>query len=173
MFICYLLAVFLGSEMDYFMRSANILTLQEGVDHYEEAHYSKWNCYMHTLGMPFTIYGLAIFLPALFKLTYEKAILFRTSLLLFYLAHYMQIDLKIGLMTYIFFSIPAIRANYTYDEKRRSWMLLKGFIISFSALSFQEYFGHYLGGDIASRGESVPNAIMYAMYFSVYHIFQS
>ena len=74
-------------------------------------------------------------------------------------------------MTYILFSLTAIRANYTYNEKRRYRMLIKGFLISFSALSFQEYFGHYLGGDIASRGESVPNAIMYAMYFSVYHIF--
>jgi uncharacterized membrane protein YGL010W len=171
MFIYYLISVFLGSNMDYFMKKANILTLQEGVDHYEEAHYSKWNCYMHTIGMPFTVYGLALFLPALFKLTYKKAIIFRTSVLLFYLAHYVYIDLYIGFLTYILFSLAAIRANYTYNEKRRYWMLMKGFLISFSALSFQEYFGHYLGGDIASRAESVPNAIMYAMYFSVYHIF--
>ena len=140
MFIYYLISVFLGANMDYFMKKANILTLQEGVDHYEEAHYSKWNCYMHTLGMPFTIYGLALFLPALFKLTYEKAIVFRTSVLLFYLTHYIHINLQIGLMTYILFSLAMIRANDTYDEKRIPWMLLKGFTISLLALSFQEYF---------------------------------
>ena len=50
-------------------------------------------------------------------------------------------------------------------------LVLTGLSISVSALLFQEVFGHYLGGDIPSRWEAIPNAILYAKYFAVSHIF--
>ena len=47
-----------------------------------------------------------------------------------------------------------------------------GFSISFIALVFQEIAGHYYGGDDPSRLEAIPNAIIYAMYFSFSHMIE-
>ena len=38
-------------------------------------------------------------------------------------------------------------------------------MIAFTSLFIQEYIGHYLGGDIPSRIEAIPNAIVYANFF--------
>ena len=33
----------------------------------------------------------------------------------------------------------------------------------------QEVFGHYIGGDAPSRVEAIPNAILYAPFYSISH----
>ncbi len=38
------------------------------------------------------------------------------------------------------------------------------------SLVIQESIGHYIGGDPPSRPEAVPNAIVYACYYSVNHL---
>jgi hypothetical protein len=169
--VLYVYSTIFGLLLHNILNSFGVLVLQEGVEHYREAHYSKLNCYVHTIGMPFTVLGLSIFISGIFKLTNSQAVVFRNATLLVYLSHYMQINFIIGVSTYLLFYIATIPLLYIYNEKYRFKMMLYGFIMSFVALSFQEYFGHYLGGDIPSRFESIPNAILYAMYFSVYHIF--
>jgi hypothetical protein len=44
-------------------------------------------------------------------------------------------------------------------------------MIAVIALTLQEVLGHWLSGDPQSRVEAIPNAILYAMYYSVSHIF--
>ena len=49
-------------------------------------------------------------------------------------------------------------------------MLQEGLGYAAGGLLFQEAIGHKCGGDIPSRSEGVPNAILYALYFSVVHM---
>ena len=46
-----------------------------------------------------------------------------------------------------------------------------GFMIAAISLIIQEVFGHWLSGDPLSRLEAIPNAILYAGYFSISHMF--
>ena len=48
--------------LDMFM-----LTGVEGVDYYAEVHLSKWNCWIHTFGMPFTFYGISCWVSGTLK----------------------------------------------------------------------------------------------------------
>ena len=193
----------LGTTVGYYsplLTGVFMYTGQAGVDYYAEAHMTRWNSFIHTLGMPFTIYGFVLSIPALFRLDPEKAT--RVALFLYtaYGGHYLTINAKITLLYYILFGYSTIRAVRDYrltfkvDENKNdsldsSWslrglivksknvfsphvrLLVGGLSISVSALLFQEVVGHYLGGDIPSRGEAVPNAILYAKYFAVSHIF--
>ena len=60
----------------------------------------------------------------------------------------------------------------TKIEDAEGYSILKtGLIVSSSALIFQELIGHWVGGDIPSRVEAIPNAILYAKYFSLHHLF--
>ena len=52
-------------------------------------------------------------------------------------------------------------------------MLTNGLMISGVGLGLQEVIGHWWGGDIASRPEGVPNAILYAMYFCATHFIKN
>ena len=52
------------------------------------------------------------------------------------------------------------------------YCFIYGFGISFISLSIQEIFGHYIGGDAPSRLEGIPNAILYANYYSVSHLLE-
>ena len=206
----------------------------EGVDYYGEAHLSKWNALMHTTGMPFTIYGFVISIPALFGLPPYKANRLISILYGLYGGHYLYTSIPIGMLYYLVYGASIIRGLLYYkktylqylhnlefrelnnqfentqdgnsrsrdcnDSERDSdsesdsysdsesecykktvavrrisspyWKLFKtGLIISSSALIFQELFGHWVGGDIPSRVEAIPNAILYAKYFSLHHLF--
>ena len=76
-----------------------------------------------------------------------------------------------GLLVAFYYMFPlyfAIRhSEYNYDN---TFLFRKGLKIMTIALIFQEIFGHYLGGDPPSRMEAIPNAILYAMYYSVSHL---
>ena len=86
------------------------------------------------------------------------------------MTHYLSIDFIIGLGCVIYY-YPVVRlANIAYREEIKH-PFIRGIIISFISLGIQEVFGHYLSGDPPSRGEAIPNAIMYAMYYSVSHLF--
>jgi len=148
---------------------------QTGVDYYAEAHLSPWNARIHTMGMPFTIFGILQWIPTLLGLNYNQSKMLAYNLYTLYAGHYFRIDKRVFLMYLMFYYLPlkyAINEYKIHDPSSlRWWLFKKGFITSFLALGFQEGIGHYIGGDIPSRPEGVLNAIVYAMYFSVCHWF--
>ena len=185
-------------KLSYTLLSFFMLVDMQGVNYYGEAHLTRWNAYMHTLGMPFTIYGMLLWIPALFRLNEKQAYQFQYALYFLYGGHYITVSKIIGLLYYLFYyqvvkmgqqqyKIKYITNKKNYDNKTNHNQLsiirnnvntsvylpifFEGFLISFLALTFQEVAGHYYGGDIPSRFEAIPNAILYAMFFSVSHIF--
>jgi hypothetical protein len=192
-----LISTIIGN-FSYTILSFFMLVDMQGVNYYGEAHLTRWNAYMHTLGMPFTIYGMLLWIPALFRLNESQAHQLQYALYFIYGGHYMVVDRFIGLLYYLFYyqvvkmgqqqyKIKYITNKKNYENKTNHNQLsilrnnlnksiylpifIEGFLISFLALTFQEVAGHYYGGDIPSRFEAIPNAILYAMFFSVSHIF--
>ena len=187
-----------------------------GVDYYAEVHTTKLNSVIHTIGMPFTIYGMLLWIPVIFNLNCKSYIAIQRFLYISYMTHYVLIDWRIGLNTAIIYYIPVYYSNKLYlsefneecnetlqrslDKKRaiflsinnqihrrqtfhirdkqyihnsiRFYLFTYGFLMSFYVLLFQEVIGHWLSGDPTSRLEAIPNAILYAMYFSVSHFYQ-
>ncbi len=169
----------------------------DGVHYYEEAHLKTWNAMMHTLGMPFFIYGIVLWIPALLRLNPSFAHRLMMSLYFMYGGHYLRINFIIGLLYFCVYYVPVSQGLKSYSitycgnvdapkkksddipsttlvkRKREVYntLLIKGLGISTIALLFQETVGHWYGGDIPSRWEAIPNAIAYAMYFSLHHLF--
>ena len=159
-----------------------------GIDYYAEVHTKPLNSYCHTLGMPFTIYGMLLWIPMILDRSYTDYKKIQQFLYIFYMTHYILIDYTIGGTVAAVYAVPVYYANLqterlfksiTYDNPQhksihdyfRLTFFVKGLMISAAALLFQEGFGHWLSGDPASRLEGVPNAILYAMYYSVSHLF--
>ena len=161
---------------------------RRGIDYYAEVHTKPLNSYSHTIGMPFTIYGMLLWIPMIFNRSYTDYKKIQQFLYIFYMTHYILIDSTIGGTVAVVYAAPVYYANLqterifktiTYDNPEnksihdyfRLTFLVKGLMISTAALLFQEGFGHWLSGDPMSRLEGVPNAILYAMYYSVSHLF--
>ena len=89
------------------------------------------------------------------------------------MSHYLIINAYITLGIMIMYIGPLQLSIKKVDENyNRKHLFMYGFSISFLALLFQEIVGHYYGGDELSRFEAIPNAIIYAMYFSFSHIIE-
>ena len=152
--------------------SKYMLISNKGVQYYGEAHLSKWNAWIHTIGMPVSIYGLLLCIPALFKLNPNKAKKIMWILYYFYGGHYLRMNVKNSLLYYVMFFPSVYMANKNYEKHTASKenVLSEGLLISSAALTFQEIVGHWIGNDIQSRFEAIPNAILYAMYFAATHM---
>ena len=145
---------------------------EAGIEYYKEAHLSTWNSYIHTIGMPFTYYGISCWVAALFCIPNKYKNKLQLYVWSIYVAHYLTIDLYRGLLCVLYYSYPVYRAyNKVNNSESNIWLFIHGISISVTALVFQEFVGHYLGGDIPSRSEGVLNAILYAPIYSTYHIF--
>ena len=120
--------------------------------------------------MPFTTFGILLWIPPIFNLNKKHSIKLQQFLYTMYMTHYVIINPKIGILTALYYYPSLYLANqaYVYNIK---YPFSSGIFISFVALVIQEVFGHWLAGDSFSRLEAIPNAIMYAMYFSVSHLF--
>ena len=85
-----------------------------------------------------------------------------------------MIDPIVGLCTFLLYYPVLLIGNEIYRIIGKNGSFLNCFVlgvsISIVALIIQEYFGHYMGGDEPSRPEGVLNAILYAKYYSIYHI---
>ena len=172
---------------------------ESGVDYYAEVHTTKLNSLIHTIGMPFTIYGMLLWIPVVFNLNCRSYIAIQRFLYISYMTHYVLIDWFIGLNTAVIYYIPVYYSNKLYllefndecnetyqislDKKYKTskqkihnsiriYLFTYGLLVSFYVLLFQEVIGHWLSGDPPSRLEAIPNAILYAMYFSVSHFYQ-
>ena len=174
-----------------------MLTGIDGVNYYGEAHLTRWNAWMHTIGMPFTIYGMVLWIPSLLRLNPKLASRLMMAMYFFYGGHYLRINIFMAAIYFFIYYLPLVWGikyySNTYNHnivdnkkknddvssstlvKRRNKtlnsLLVRGLGISTTALLFQEIAGHYYGGDIPSRWEAIPNAILYAKYFSVHHLF--
>ena len=169
------LLTFIGLFLSNILNVCGILTGQAGINYYAEAHLTNWNSWMHTVGMPFTFYGISCWVPALCSMLHILSKQNKTNMQLaswyVYVLHYMSIDFKRGLFCIAFYLYPSYRAyTKTKSTKSNFRLFLHGFLISFISLAFQEIVGHYMGGDIPSRPEGVLNAILYAVLYSTYHI---
>jgi hypothetical protein len=173
--VSYVGLTFIGLFLSNILNAGGVLTNEAGIDYYAEAHLTNWNSWMHTIGMPFTFYGISCWVPALFSMMRIISNQNRNKMQLatwyVYALHYMSIDFKRGLFCIAFYLYPSYRA-YTKTQYTKSnfKLFLHGFLISFVSLAFQEFVGHYLGGDIPSRPEGVFNAILYAALYSTYHV---
>mgnify|MGYP001279228787 CR=1 FL=1 len=68
----FMIAYFVGLLIKPLGRHYNVKVANEGVNYYGEVHTSTLNRYIHTVGMPFTIYGMTQWIPALFNLNPKK-----------------------------------------------------------------------------------------------------
>jgi hypothetical protein len=173
----------------------------EAIDYYAEAHLYKWNAVIHTIGMPFTACGLIQLASGVLNLRRETAKQFSLAIYLLYGGHYaLLFPTKPVIAYYALYSIPLYLAFKSYDKLCKSTLERRGnsnqmntsltttitssfsnwfnlhliynaLTICIPSLICQEAIGHYFGGDIPSRSEGVLNAIVYAMYFSVSHLF--
>ena len=190
------LSTLLGIISHNYIRNYMITGI-DGVDYYGEAHLTRWNAWMHTIGMPFTIYGMVLWIPSLLRLNPNLASRLMMAMYFFYGGHYLRINIFMTAIYFLMYYLPLVWGikyySNTYNHnivgnkkknddvntltlvKRRNKtlnsLLIRGLGISTTALLFQEIAGHYYGGDIPSRWEAIPNAILYAKYFSVHHLF--
>jgi hypothetical protein len=150
------------------LKDIGFLVGEKGVEYYAEAHLSKWNAWIHTTCMPFTIYGMLFWISALLRLKRRNAKKFNWFLYLLYGGHYLRVNAKVSLVYYLMYYYVVVVANRRYRGSRLG-LFKKGMGITTLFLLIQEVFGHWIGGDIASRPEGVANAIIYAIYFSAGH----
>jgi hypothetical protein len=158
----FIILFMVGYNACYFMNSMR--HHQKGVEYYAEVHTTHQNIAAHMVGMPFTIYGMLLCLPAFFWYTLENAWRMQCGLYFLYLGHYIRINRETALVYLLMYTPPLALSIRHYTPGFGGFMY--GSLISASALAFQEYVGHYLGNDPPSRPEAIPNAIVYAMYFS-------
>lgn len=159
-----------------------VLTGQEGVIYYGEVHSTFHNAMVHSVCMPFTIYGMLLWIPnTVIYLSGKKYTTYiarhigsdiQRYLYILYMTHYLMVSIKIGLILVLVYSVPLYFAHRRYIDIVDSNHVVYGLAISTFFLTFQEVFGHYYGGDDPSRPEAVFNAILYATYFSVGHFFR-
>ena len=170
----------------YDLLSKHMLVGKKGVDYYREAHLSSWNAWIHTLGMPFSMYGMLFWIPALFNLGVTKSQNIIWFLYYMYGGHYLRINKKHAAIYYLLYFYVTKRASaqyklgvseylrnttlQRYHPTIRNYLVTKGLSITTTGLFFQEIIGHWLSTDIGSRFEAVPNAILYAIYFSASHM---
>ena len=170
----YLFIADIGLTMTYLLNQVGVLTGDDGVDYYGEIHRSKWNCWVHTLFMPFTYAGFNLVIPALLNLKTQQAYRLQMLALMVYFIHYSTIDSIVANVYLVIYFIVVQIVNNMYKimraEGNRVSTIASGLIISASALVIQEIIGHLYGGDQPSRKEGVFNAILYAKYYSIDHM---
>jgi uncharacterized membrane protein YGL010W len=164
-----------GYNFHYLQNMIGMRNLADGVEYYAEVHRTFWNSIIHTIFMPITMFGMYLWIPALFGLNKQVTFMVKCYAMIFYVGLYSQISLHITIMTmclyFYSFAFSTKLYNYFYDEDRKL-NLICGLLISTTTLSIQEYVGHYIGGDTLSRIEAIPNAILYACYYSVSHLYE-
>ena len=174
------------------LSNSGFLVGEEGVDYYAEIHTTTLNSVVHTLGMPFVAYGALTAVPGLWRGPVRSYHKLQEFVYIAYMSHYITINRQVGIAVSIIYYVPLELARQ--NTRRAFWHLCAaneeastehvveydfvrlnrvcyGTLIAFTALLLQEVVGHSMSGDAASRPEGVFNAILYAMYFSVSHLF--
>lgn len=163
-FLIYLTSFLFGANFECFQTAIRMKTGKRAGYYYGEVHKKELNIWMHIVGMPFTVYGILLWLPAIFQLSYASAHILQNMIYIMYIGHYMTFDVPVALFTSVMYAPSLYFAHDSYFLWQSA--LWEGLGVSTTALIFQEALGHYLSGDPQSRIEAVPNAIVYAVYFS-------
>jgi uncharacterized membrane protein YGL010W len=172
-----LLIFITGYNFNYIQDIFEIRNLEDGVKYYAEVHTSFWNSLIHTMFMPVTMVGMYLWIPAIFNLNNIDALQLKENIMIFYIGLYSKISFvnTIVIMNIYFYpfiySTELYKSLYNYNNNAK-YCFIYGFSISLFSLSFQEIIGHYIGGDAPSRIEAIPNAILYAKYYSVSHLLE-
>lgn len=165
-----IIGTYLGYFIPYILQNIFQFKIgQEGVDYYAEVHITYLNSIIHTIYMPFTIYGMLLWIPQVFQLDNINSKKLQYVLYLIYMLHYILIDSTIGFYIALYYSIPLYFARLTYDKIKCNY-LVNGLAISTFTLLIQEVYGHWYSGDPPSRLEGIPNAMIYAIYYSISHL---
>ena len=164
-YYCIFDSVISGLFLSTFLYIFGFLYGQEAVNYYGEVHLSSWNSNVHTIFMPFTIFGVLISIPALLRMPKQSANLLQECVYYFYLSHYLTISFKVALAFALIYYFVQERAQYYYKNNIKT--AIGGLAISITSLVIQEVVGHQYGGDDPSRLDAVFNAILYANYYAV------
>ena len=167
----FLLGILLGLLTQPIFNLIGVYTGEQAIAYYGEVHTSKWNSLIHSLGMPFTYYGLLLCVPPLFCMRKRNTLGLQLFFYPYFISYYLTLNWYIGLLI-IFYYFPS--QYYAMKHYKNSTSRLKimayGFAVATTALTIQEVFGHWLGGDDPSRLEAVPNAIWHAGFYSISHL---
>ncbi len=174
---CYLFSILLGYYFPEVLFFLGIMNGMEAVQYYGEVHLSFWNSLIHTFFMPITYLGLNIAVPSLVLYNPMKnryAEILQWSVYLVYMTYYATINLHIAIITTVIYFYSVKFATYFYNPIKRMNInriekIALGLIISGLALSIQESFGHYIGGDDPSRLEGILNAVLHSKFYSSGH----
>lgn len=163
--LLYTLATSVGYTSNYLYSALGVYHGSKGVRYYAEVHTTRQNILVHVIGMPFTIYGMTLWIPGVAEQFFAlDPFITRNMLFLYYLGLYSYISLDVCVY-YCFMYFPAVLCGY-YTYAGTNTDIIVGLTTSIVALVFQEIVGHKWGGDPPSRPEAVFNAILYAKYFS-------
>lgn len=192
-----IVGMLIGLNLHKIQEHVGMTTLYPAVNYYEDVHTNFWNSIFHTAFMPVTMFGAFLWIPALFSLNPKQAEILRRFIMTIYITHFAVIDLyentpEVTISVVIWYSfsyyksievykrwylnglehLPYCDRQHLLKDNRRNIKTIfrRGLAIMVGALIIQEYFGHFIGGDPASRLEAVPNAILYACYYSVSHL---
>ncbi len=167
----FLIGTLLGSLTSNIFSIFGIYTGDKAIQYYAEVHQSRWNSVIHTIGMPFTYYGLLLCVPPLLGMNIENTLSLQLFFYFYFISYYLTLDITVGIIVAICYLPSQINAMHFYHiSPNRMCSILYGGTIAFIALSIQEIFGHWLGGDAPSRIEGIPNAIWHAGYYSIWHL---
>lgn len=165
------LGIFLGLMTQPIFNILGIYTGDLAVSYYAEVHQSKLNSFIHTIGMPFTYYGLLLCVPPLFVRDREKIVNLQCFFYPYFISYYLSMDLLTGVIVAIcYFPSQELAMEHMMNSKSILKTSLYGFSVATIALTIQEVFGHWLCGDPPSRIEAIPNAIWHAGYYSIWHL---
>ena len=183
--------ILIGLYLPRLLNRCHILYHTPGIDYYAEIHTTTLNAFSHTLGMPFTCYGILLWFPLMWQCSWQRYHEIQSCLYFAFMTYYIGIDAFIGFYTALVYMGPFILATQTIHQRfstlqftspqtlvnctkeydmQRLIVGIQGFMIMTCALVFQELVGHWLSGDASSRIEGIPNAILHAMYYSVSHM---
>ena len=184
-----MLPVVVGARLlPLLMEKGGFITGQKGVDYYAEIHTTDLNAFCHSAGMPVVAYGSLLTVPLIWSGSWRSYVVVQRNIYLVYMAHYMTINWKVGLLTSAVYSVPLMLAQQStkrifsslsprgsllqknFHVFARIQLGLFGLMVLTAALTLQETIGHLLSGDVPSRPEGIINAMIYAIYFSVSHV---
>ncbi len=169
----WLLITFLvGYNFIYLQKNIGMYGEWDGVKYYGEVHLSMWNSFIHTIFMLGTMLGFFIAIPSLFNMNYYGAKRLKSLVSMFYMGLYFRMSFWLTLLWLIWYLAPYYYSDILYKKIRSCTdRIIIGLVLSIGCLLIQEYFGHYIGGDNPSRMSGIPNAILYAQFYAVSHIF--
>ena len=106
LFFTNLLGIITGIAVPYFLNSYGMLIGYEGIQYYSEVHTTFLNSIIHTVFMPFTIYGMLLWIPRIFTSNYKNGIKIQQFFYTAYMTHYIIINPFIGTLVSLLYYYP-------------------------------------------------------------------